>query len=199
MLSGVPEWCLKNWIEITGAVLGLLYILFSIRQNILTWPTGFLTAVFYIFVFLNSKIYATMALQVYYAGISVYGWLSWRGFPMKENKKELPVTGLSKPLIIILLPITALIYVLIFFILTRFTDSPVPLLDSLITSLSIIGTWMLARKILEHWLIWIAVDGISVALFIFKELWPSAVLFLVYTILAIFGYAEWKKTIVRNG
>jgi len=78
----------------------------------------------------------------------------------------------------------------------HYTDTQVPYWDGLTTALSIVATWMLARKKIEHWLVWVVVDAISMGLFIFKELYPTTLLFLVYTVLAVYGYAEWKKELV---
>jgi nicotinamide mononucleotide transporter len=96
-------------------------------------------------------------------------------------------------LAVILAGVSLLLFALIWFILKNYTDSNVPVADSLATSLSIVATWMLARKILEHWLVWIFVDLFSIGLFWYKELYPTVVLFVVYTIMAVVGYFEWKK------
>ena len=94
---------------------------------------------------------------------------------------------------LLLLLVSIVIFILIAFILKRYTDSDIILLDSFTTSLSIVATWMLARKIMEHWIIWIVVDSVSAALYIYKGLYPTVILFAIYTVLAILGYIEWKK------
>ena len=193
MFQSLTEWLLVNKIEVLGAILGILYIRFSIRQNIFTWPTGILTSALYIIVFFNSALYASMMLQFYYVGISVYGWYYWLNGKRDDNKSLLPVQTANKKLWIKLAVIFAVLYVVILFILIRFSDSDVPYMDSLTTSLSIVATWMLAKKYIENWLIWIFADIVSVGLYIFKSLWPTVILFVVYTILAYFGYIEWKK------
>lgn len=187
------EWLLSNKIELLGAILGLFYIVFSIRQSILTWPTGLLTSAFYIVVFLKSGFYADMGLQVYYVAISIYGWYFWLKGKRKISEKKIPVRSTSKRLWLKLGVIFLLIYAAILFILLNFTDSTVPFMDTLTTALSIIATWMLARKYIEHWIIWIFVDLVSSGLYVFKNLWPTVILFLVYTFMAFLGYLEWKK------
>jgi nicotinamide mononucleotide transporter len=193
MHNEILEWLAGNKIEILGAILGILYIFFSIRQNIFTWPTGLLTSALYIFVFFQSKFYADMGLQVYYVGISIYGWYYWAKGKKPENTETVPVKRTRKILWIKMGVVAALLYGAILFILLNFTDSPVPFMDTLTTALSIVATWMLARKYIEHWLIWIVVDVISVGLYIYKDLWPTVILFVVYTIMAVLGYIEWKK------
>ena len=193
MILTLTEWLLSNEIELLGAILGILYIIFSIRQNLLTWPTGIITSLLYIVVFFKSALYAAMGLQVYYVLISIYGWILWiRG--KKENSKSLlPVQFVNRKLWIKIAAVLFIIYAAILFNLLNFSDSDVPFMDSLTTSLSIVATWMLAKKYIEHWIIWIIVDVMSLGLYIYKSLWPTVILFLVYTIMAFFGYFEWKK------
>ena len=193
MQTLILEWFVSNKIEVLGAILGILYILFSIRQNILTWPTGLATSAFYIVVFFQSKFYADMGLQVYYVGISIYGWYYWIKGKKPEKSNSVPVRRTSKNLWLKLIAISLLLYIAILIILLNFTDSDVPFMDSFTTALSIIATWMLTKKYIEQWLIWIFVDIISAGLYIYKELWATVILFAVYTIMAYFGYIEWKK------
>ena len=193
MLHSTTEWLFINRIELLGAILGILYVFLSIRQNIFTWPTGLLTSALYIVVFYKSALYASMGLQVYYVFISIYGWYFWLRKKSTEHKSQVPVQKTNKQLLLKIGAITILIYGFILFILINFSDSDVPFIDSLITSLSITATWMLARKYIEHWIIWIFVDIVASGLYIYKNLWPTAVLFLVYTAMAFIGYVEWKK------
>lgn len=189
----------ENKIEIAGAILGILYTFFSIRQHILTWPTGLLTSLFYVVVFFQTGFYADMGLQGYYVVISIYGWYYWlKGGTAEKtnNEKQLPVRKTSLKLFFNLLVITILIYVVILLILLYFTDSTVPFMDSLTTALSITATWMLAKKYIEHWLIWIFVDIVSAGLYIYKGLLPTVILFTVYTVMAVIGYREWKKNLI---
>lgn len=195
----ITAWLWENIIELSGALLGLIYIFFSIRQSILTWPTGLLTSVLYIIVFYSSGFYADMGLQVYYAGISIYGWYYWlKGAKYSDQSSKLaPVKNITVKIFIVSVFATIFIFGILLYILQNFTDSTIPYMDSMTTALSITATWMLAKKYIEHWLIWIFVDAFSAGLYVYKELWPTAVLFLVYTFMAIIGYINWKKTSVH--
>lgn len=198
MTKSILEWLLSNKVELLGAILGILYIFFSIRQNILTWPTGLLTSALYSIVFFQSKFYADMGLQVYYVAISIYGWYFWLKGERSENSKKVSVRNLTKKLTYKLVIATLLIYIVLLYILLKFTDSDVPFMDSLTTALSIVATWMLAKKYIEHWLIWIFVDLFSSGLYVYKNLWPTVILFLVYTVMAYFGYKEWNKDLKQQ-
>jgi nicotinamide mononucleotide transporter len=194
----IIKWLSGNYIELLGAVLGIAYIFFSIRQSILTWPVGLLTSVLYVWVFFASKLYADMGLQLYYVVISIYGWYEWLRGNQSNHSALLKVSRLSLKLGVILSIVSLLLFFLIWFILKNYTDSPVPMADGLATALSIVATWMLARKILEHWLVWIFVDAFSIGLFIYKDLLPTVILFVVYTVMAVAGFIEWKKEIVAE-
>lgn len=196
MTAGIIlEWLSAHQTEVLGAILGTIYIFFSIRQNIFTWPVGLISSFLYVIVFFNAKLYADMGLQVYYVAISLYGWYFWLQGKKPDNKNQVPVRITTVKLRYILTAAAIILYVGIFFILKNFTDSDVPYMDSLTTALSIIATWMLAKKYIGHWLIWIFVDAVSAGLYIYKGLWPTVILFLIYTFMAIFGYIEWKKDI----
>ncbi len=192
------KWLSGNYIELLGAILGIVYIFFSIRQSILTWPVGLLTSALYVSVFFSTKLYADMGLQMYYIVISIYGWHEWIWGNSATKSEPLKVSRLNFRLGILLAAISFMLFILMWFILDNYTDSTVPVADSLATSLSIVATWMLARKILEHWLVWIFVDAFSIGLFLYKELYPTVILFAVYTIMAVVGYIEWKKEIVAE-
>ena len=189
------NWIIQNWVEIIGALSGFVYIFLEIKVSKWMWPIGLLTSVFYVVVFFNSKFYADMSLQFYYIVISVLGWYWWM-YGGKQGK-PLAISKLSLKISLKLLLFSVLFFVSIAYILNKFTDSPLPYWDALTTSLSIIATWMLARKIIEQWILWIIVDVISMILYIYKGLYPTSILFLIYSILATVGYLEWKKELKR--
>jgi nicotinamide mononucleotide transporter len=201
MTEFLSTWLWDNKIELLGAILGLLYIFFSIRQHILTWPTGLFTSLLYIVVFLKSGFYADMGLQVYYVAISIYGWYYWlkggKNDPV-ASQKQVRARKTPRKILFYSLLATIVIYGGLLLILLNLTDSTVPYMDALTTALSITATWMLAKKYIEHWLIWIFVDLISAGLYVYKELWPTVVLFVVYTLMAVLGYLEWKKDLNRK-
>lgn len=191
----ILEWLSMNYIEFLGAILGILYIFFSIRQSIFTWPIGLATSILYVIVFFQSKFYADMGLQFYYVFISIYGWYLWMKGNPENRSTALTVSRATKKHIVNGSVSTLVIFLIIFLILKNYTDSPVPVMDSATTALSITATYMLARKILEHWIIWIVVDLVSAGLYVYKGLWPTVILFLVYSVMAFIGLRQWTKSI----
>lgn len=184
-----------NWVEITGSILSLIYLYLSIRQKVSLWIFGFLASALYVVVFFDSKLYADMSLQHYYLVVSVYGWINWK---RGKEEKELPATVTTKKMWFKLALATVAIYFIYYFVLLYFTDSTIPKSDSLVGALSIIATWMLARKLIENWLVWIVADALCVGLYIYKGLYPTVILFVIYTVMAVVGYIQWRKTIENN-
>jgi nicotinamide mononucleotide transporter len=222
----ISDWISSNWLEIFGALTGIIYVFFEIKQNIWLWPVGIITSAVYIIVFFISKFYADGSLQVYYLVISCVGWYWWTkgagGRALKndpvdhfsegaslqgraqgaglnsppeggQGNVKLMVTRLKLRTSIILTIIFVILYFLLWFILSQLTDSPVPEWDSFITSLSIIATWMLARKIYEHWFLWIVVNSASSVIFLTRGLYPTVLLYMVYLAMSFVGLKAWKR------
>jgi nicotinamide mononucleotide transporter len=198
-LESFIRWFSGNYVEVIGVITSLIYLYFSVRQIIWLWPFAILSSALFIFIFFNSKFYADMGLQVYYLAISIYGWVYWsRGGVTEDEKSTLPVQRVTRRLSW-LLGITMIVIMFgIVYILKNFTDSDVPWGDGFTTAGSIVATWMLARKILEHWLLWIVIDSVAAGLYFHKGLYPSFLLYIIYTIIAVIGYIQWRRSFLEN-
>lgn len=194
----ILNWISENYIELFGAVTGVLYVFLEIKQNRWLWPVGIITSSFYILIFFSGKLYADMSLQVYYLLISITGWYWWAKGTGQTTQGEgqgdvkLTVSRVKFKTGIVLAAVFFLLYLTLWFVLSKLTDSPVPEADSFITSLSIVATWMLARKIYEHWYLWVVVNTASVILFISRGLLPTVILYAVYLIMSFAGLKSWK-------
>lgn len=193
----IITWILENYVEIIATFTGLIYVYLSVKQNIWLWIFGIITSTLYIYVFFISKLYANMSLQFYYVFISLYGWILWSKNKSNNSKAELFVSKTNNKLAVVLLLITIVIFILYTVVLKK-TDSTIFYLDAFTTSASITATWMLARKKIEHWIIWIVVNIIYVGLYFNQELYPTLLLYAVYTILAVIGYFKWKKELISK-
>ncbi len=198
-LESFISWFSGNYVEVLGVITSLVYLYFSVRQIIWLWPFGIISSALFILIFFNGKFYADMGLQVYYVGVSIYGWIYWsRGGISRNEKSSLPVCRISRQLALVL-SVTGIVIMLgIVYILKNFTDSDVPWGDGFTTAGSIVATWMLARKVLEHWLVWIFVDSVAAGLYFYKGLYPSFLLYLIFTIIAVIGYFHWKRSLSEN-
>lgn len=187
----------EHYIEIIGVIISLIYLFLSIQQKIGLWFFGILSSAMYAWIYFDSKFYADMSLQFYYIFVSIYGWINWSQSKSKQGI-ELPVLKVTGRQMAGLSFISVVIFLIYYFILSEYTDSPLPIADSITTALSITATWMLARKIMEHWLLWIFIDGLSAGLYFYKELYPTFVLFIIYTVMAFWGYIQWQKTLSKQ-
>ena len=190
------NWIIQHWVEILGAIISFIYLYFEIKENYLMWIFGFIASSLYIVVYFKSGFYADMSLQVYYVAISIYGVLYWTKGGKTEKKEDVPVTKINLKQIVLLSLITIIIFGAISRILILYTNSTVPYGDAFTTALSFVATWMLARKIIEHWYLWMVVNAVSVGLYIYKNLEVTAVLFTVYFIFSFVGYFNWKKSLI---
>ena len=198
---------MEQLLEYFGVLTGLLYLLLEIRQHRAMWVVGFLTSLVYVFVFFFSKIYADMGLNIYYVAISIYGFWQWtRKKAINEGKTNQSTSAneailyrnMTFPLFAgIALAILA-IYALLYYILHNFTDSPIPAGDAFTTAVGIVAPWMLARRIIEHWIFWIIVNCVSVYLYYLRGLYPTMFLYICYAILAAVGLYTWKKKGIKT-
>ncbi len=199
MINTAVSWFLSNYFEVLAAALGFGAIFLQIKQNVWYWLVSIVMVSMYIFIYIDARLYADMSLQVYYLVVSFYGWYMWLfGKKINNHHEPLSVSRTGAKLWYRLTLISVIAFFLIAWLLIRFTDSDLPYWDAFTTSLSFTATWMLARKKLENWLIWIVVDAFSVGIYIYKQLYPTAVLFFFLTLLAIVGYIKWKKDMLAG-
>jgi nicotinamide mononucleotide transporter len=191
------EWINNNCIEITGAIFSFIYLILEIKRKWLFWVVGIISSSFYIYIFYHSGLYAEMGLNFYYIIMSVYGLYCWK-FASKSGKEELGFHRIRIKTAGILFMIFIVLFAGIILVLYRVESSNAPVADALIAILSIIGTWMAAKKIVECWYIWIFVNIFATGLYFHQNLYPTAILFTVYSILSFVGLREWLKTIKKN-
>lgn len=181
--------------EIIGACIGLLYLYLEYKANVWLWPVGIVMSLFYVVIFFHGKFYADATVYLYYIGANVYGLAAWLRSSRSgsDASASSPIIHTPKKQILPLALVSVALWVAIFFVLRSFTDSPVPWGDAFTTSLSVVAMWMLAKKQLEQWLLWVVVNAVSLCLYVWKGLYPTAVLFAFYTAVAVLGYFKWKK------
>ena len=182
----------NRW-EILAVIFGIISVYLSTREHIWSWPTALVNVALYFIVFLEAKLYADMGLQVVYFALSLYGWYEW--LYGGENRTELHVSRVTRSLGLKLLLIGLASAAVLGTILARFTDASLPYLDSATTSTSLVAQWMMTRKILENWAVWVVVDVVYVGMFIFKKLYLTAGLYAVFLVLAVMGFIQWKRSL----
>lgn len=191
----ITEFIKQNWIELVGAIIGLLYLYYEYKASIWMWPMGILMSSFYTFIFIHATFYAFAGINIYYTIIGIYGWVIWSK-QKSEGKDDLTkITHTPTRYYLPILVITGIIFTILVFILKRYTDSQVVYGDSFITTLSIVAMIMLTKKYVEQWLLLIVVNFVSVILYYKQELYPTSIMYLIYCIVSVFGYLNWRKMI----
>ena len=188
---------LLEWsaLEVIAAAFGVISVYLSTRQNIWSWPTAILNVALYTVVFYQGRLYGQMGLQPIYLALSVYGWYQW--LHGGEQHTELRVSR-AGPRLLGVLAVLSLVLWLALAAVLRQTDAALPWLDALLTTTSLVAQWMMTRKILENWLIWIAVDVVYVPMFVSQGLYATAVLYAAFLVLAVLGYVEWRRSLVMR-
>ena len=181
-----------SWLETVAVAFGIISVYLSVRQNIWSWPTAIVNVLLYFLVFRDAKLYADMGLQLVYFALSVYGWYEW--LYGGKNRTQLKVSRLATRTGVILVAIVIVGVASLGTLLAKSTDAALPYLDSLTTSTSLAAQWMMTRKILENWAVWMAVDVVYVGMFIFKGLNATAGLYAVFFVLAAIGHTQWKRS-----
>ena len=182
-------------LESLAVALGLAYVLLAAGGNRLCWIFGFFSVTIYFFLFIEVKLYSDAMLQIFFGVTSLYGWINWQKAPDHSSVFQPHRWDFSFHLKIILLG------GLFTFLMGNFWmqfGAALPFTDAFTTVFSIIATILVARKNLENWLYWIVIDIVATGVYINREMYPTALLFFLYTLIAVFGWINWKNMIVQK-
>lgn len=187
----MSDYIANNWLEIAGTIVGFIYLWQEVKASIWLWLTGIVMPAIYTVVFFENGLYADFAIQVYYIGAALYGFLLWEFGKKNKYGDELRIVHTTERQALWLCATTAVLFVPIYWILTTFTDSTVSFWDSVTTAMSFVALWMLAKKHVEQWIAWIIIDIISAILYFYKGIYFTSILYGVYTVVAFYGYRKW--------
>ena len=193
-----------TWLEVLAFVLALANIVCNVREIHWAWPLTFVTSLLYVWLFATSKLYGEASVNVFFASTAMWGWWQWlRGVRTDADSDKgsransetpptpLNVTSLNRQGLRLTLLTWALLWFACSALLHGITDSDVSVVDGFVTSGSIVGTFLLGRKFIENWPLWLIVNAASVALFIYKGLQLTAILYAIFFALAVWGWRVW--------
>jgi len=183
-------------VEIIAVAFGLASVWSMKKENILAFPFGIINVLIYVYICFVSKLYAYASINVFFAVMSVYSWYNWSR--KDQNKENIKISSCSLKELILDIAALGLFFIILRILLIKYTDSIVPTWDALTTAIYIIAMWLLARKRIENWIGWIIGDTISIGLFAYERLYFSSFQFLVFTIIAILGFIEWRTKLLKN-
>ncbi|HTB05450.1 MAG TPA: nicotinamide riboside transporter PnuC [Bacteroidia bacterium] len=192
MLEAIRLYITQSYLELIAVILSIAGVWLTAKEKVINWPIAIIACAIYVYIFFKDNLFGDASLQIFYVIISFYGWYEW--LYGGKNHKELFISRTPLKLLIVLALISIPLSICLGFIIS-YTKSTVPYWDGITTGLSLLGTWMMAKKYIEHWLVWIITDILYIALYIIKELYLTAVLSLIFTLLAVYGYYAWKKQI----
>ena len=176
--------------ETAAVLLAIAYLVLAIHQNILCWVAVMISALIFMGVFYSALLYMQSALQIFYVGMAIYGWYQWRYAGDEGTGVQIRTLTVVRHIQVIAgISATAL---LLGWIMSR-TDTPFPYAEAFITVAAIVTTFMVARKVLENWLYWFVIDSISVYLYVSRELYLTALLFVFYLVMAVIGFRRWWR------
>jgi nicotinamide mononucleotide transporter len=179
------------WTELLGFITGAICVWLQVKEKVWNWPAGIANNIFYIVVFWRSGLYADSLLQWIYIAISVYGWWNWLRGGAAHSRLKISRTSVAATLAYAAL--TACGSVVFYELLRRYTNSTVPIWDGLTTAMSLTAQYMLTRKLVENWWWWIAVDVIYIALYVYKHLLLTSVLYAIFLAMCIMVLRHWKQ------
>ena len=188
----------QNWLEATGLISGLVCVALLIRQNIWNWPIGLLYSLVSIVVFFRARLYADLALHVFYVVMNGYGWYYWAFAKRAIQLETVPVTQTPARVAVALTLVVAGATAAMGWLLANRTNAAVPYWDSATTTMSFAGMWLTARKHIENWIVWLVVDVIATGIYLYKGLEMYALLYCVYIGMAFAGWWAWRTSMLRT-
>ena len=179
-----------NWsiIESVAVFFSILYVILAVKERIWCWGAAAISVILYIYICYTAQLYSETGLQVFYLLIAFYGYYQWN-----KNDSTLKIQQWTTTKHLLILLLGALLTFLMGFYFTIYTNAAMPLVDSFTTVFSVFATYMVTKKVLGNWLYWIVIDAVSVYLYFSRDLHLTSLLFIVYTLIAIFGYFSWLK------
>jgi len=179
-----------NWsiIESAAVFFSILYVILAVKESILCWGAAAISVILYIYICYTAQLYPETGLQVFYLLMSFYGYHQWN-----KNDSTLKIQQWTTTKHLLILLLGASLTFLMGFYFTIYTNAAMPLVDSFTTVFSVFATYMVTKKVLGNWLYWIVIDIVSVYLYFSRDLHLTSLLFIMYTVIAIFGYFSWLK------
>lgn len=180
-------------LELIAVGFGIISVWFAKKNNILVYPTGLVSTLIFVYILLEFQLYGDLIINIYYSIMSILGWYLWSR--TKNGTDEYPISMMTKKdffISLLIFVITLLFVVFVYVFFDKFTDWTA-YVDALTTGLFFVGMWLMAKRKVENWILWIVADVISIPLYFHKGLTFSSLQFSIFTILAILGYLEWKK------
>ncbi len=186
----------SSCLELVAVLFGIVSVFLSVRENIWSWPTALVNVALYFALFYRSGLYSDMGLQVVYFALSLYGWYEW--LYGGKGHTELHVSRTPSRTWLILGASAVIVWAALGKITSALPGVALPYVDAATTTISLVAQYLMTRKLIENWALWIAVDVVYVGMFIFKGLYLTAANYGIYFVLAVLGHLAWKRSLERT-
>jgi nicotinamide mononucleotide transporter len=208
LVNCIRETDVITWIATVTAV---IYVILALKENIWCWSFGIVSSALWVSVYFNERLWYESLLSIFYVILGVYGWIQWakekknneltvlalQGEPAEDSKPAVVINRIPSNVLLICVSIAVVAGIIMGYVSNAISENSFAYSDALLTSFSVVATWMIAKKYLENWLFWIVIDACSAALYLIKgpTMYLAAVLFIFYTFMAAGGYFAWKKSL----
>ena len=185
-------------LELVAVVFGVISVLYARKNNILVYPTGLISTILYVYILFEFQLYGDLIINFYYTIMSFLGWYLWS--KTKSGAEEFSISTINRKEFLIstlIFTITLTFVALVYHFFDKFTNWTA-YVDALTTGLFFVGMWLMAKRKIENWILWIIADAISIPLYFYKGLTFSSFQFILFTIIAILGYKEWKRFLQKT-
>jgi nicotinamide mononucleotide transporter len=184
-----------SWLELIAVAFGLTCVWFMKKASLLAFPFGIVNVLIYVYLFFVAKLYANAAINGFFFIMSVYGWYNWTR--KDSHDSTLRISRCSEKELLINSIAIVVFFFIIWFVLMRYTQSRIPAWDAITTAVYIVAQWLLSRKKIENWILWISADTVMIGLCAWEGLYFSSFQYFVFTIIAVLGFREWRTKLVR--
>lgn len=178
--------------EPIATLTALVYVYLASKANRFCFIFGLISSLILIYICYDSKLYFDTGINAYYVLMSFYGWFAWK---KKTNEKQLTIQRIPRSIFTGAILLGAVLSFFLALLVDRFSDPQLPYIDAFTTVFALFATWMVIKKYIENWLVWIVVDSIAAGMYFYKELYFIGILYIIYTLMAVYGYIKWKQII----
>lgn len=198
MMEQLTTYFTENWLDVCGTIAGLFYIWYQYHVDVRLWIASLVMSCFYFAIYLGEGYYAMTGVYVYYFLAAIYGLWVWRRNAGKEDKEEGLLKHVNLPLVVVIIVSIALLTFVLAQVLKQLGTNGNLWMDAATAACNIVGMWMIAKKYVEHWLLWIVVDVLAATMLFIMDKPLSSALFAFYAIVSVFGYINWVKKIGKS-
>lgn len=187
----------SSCLELVAVIFGVVSVLLSVKENIWSWPTALINVALYTLLFYRTGLYSDMGLQVVYFVLSIYGWYEW--LYGGKGRTELHVSRTPRSVWLALTGIAVAFWAVDGYATSHLPSVSLPYVDAATATVSLVAQYLMTRKYLENWTLWIVIDVVYVGMFIYKGLYLTAGNYAIYLVLAVMGHIAWKKSLASGG